>query len=931
MRKQQAYLIDVNGTLLDSGCLSDGYWALVKVLSLDENSGLATIESVNKKRNLIKAPKLKLLESVVSDGDQTEIISIDRLRPIDQKNTGIPYYAEIFTTKNGVMSQPVSKSKSWQDIMSLQRRVLRLAAFGKHTIIQVPAIKPITEPDQSFPGVCFQENGSVIIDNTPAFHVEQSHKPAQSHQGPLIPEEYYLKLFSKWDGCSLESMVVSMKLAADLYQDVFQTSDQTNWEKAASLWLETRFNPETYGQSGKLDAVREAAKKEGALTVEMSWDVNCDMDMHCYFLNESGKLHFIYWEYPRYCVKCDVLFSGGGCKCGKEYEIYLCLDHTSGPATELITVGRDVKGHGIFGAHVYDVEGVSRNDKFKVSGCIRASNGGVSHSPSLTFQGSQNKSTKQLVFDGSVDNPNDHGFSDKSFDQHARKTLLDGGGILFPDPLDKPFGKVDVSNEEREERNELLKTSGYENVTISPSTPPVNTLVWQAGVGAMSEKCPRNLAQLKELPISINNPAVQPAMFGQVNLPDDKKSSQIFVLVSPGETVSGSDTRPMPEGGTINATRSGSTFEEQIFSHLFQNYPMLQVDKIFLVKNCFFCTFVVYKEASEEQKSNLSMFMGQELKVSPKVDSKIVADKKLRHAFGSHKFPVVNEKELLTIGISIQPGWKIPIGQPDSKKFIPGPPKLNVQTPWYKTATAADGFNEAIADAPARVPIMEKMAKICTDQKVVAFFSTFSDPTYPEKTDGMARVLLNCQKQLAALEVPKNKNEMKSYCQKIWNDGKDPNMSLWDADPEVKELIESASRMPATEGRKQVFTTRMINTALKPMEIREREKRKQEQVDRDLKEKKSKHQEELIRQEERIKARIQSTLALQLEQPRSAQGGQICAVCMTQTVEMTFNCGHASTCMTCSDNLDTCPICRANITSRNRLYLAGLEPEKMET
>ena len=46
---------------------------------------------------------------------------------------------------------------------------------------------------------------------------------------------------------------------------------------------------------------------------------------------------------------------------------------------------------------------------------------------------------------------------------------------------------VDVSNEEREERNELLRISGYKNVTISPSTPPVNTLVWQAGVGTMSE------------------------------------------------------------------------------------------------------------------------------------------------------------------------------------------------------------------------------------------------------------------------------------------------------------------------------------------------------------------------------------------------------------------------------------------------------------
>ena len=907
MRKQQAYLIDSSGTLLDSGCLSDGYWALVKVVSLDENSGLATIESV------------------VSDEAQIEIISSDTLRPIDPKITGIPYYAEIFTTKNGVMSQPVSKSKSWQDIMSLQRRVLRLAAFGKHTIIQVPAMKPITGPDQSFPGVCFQENGSVIIDNIPAFHVEQSYKPAQSHQGLLIPEEYYLKLFAIWDGSSLESMVVSMKLAADLYQDVFQTSDQTIWGNAASVWLETRFNPETYGQSGKLDAVREAAKKEGALTVEMSWDVNCDMDMHCYFLNESGNLHFIYYEFPKYCVKCDVLFAGGGCKCGKEYEIHLCLDHTSGPATELITVGRDVKGRAIFGAHVYDIEGVQRNDKFKVSGCIRASNGGVSQSPSLTFQGNHNKSTKQLVFDGSVDNPNDHGFSEKSFDQHARKTLRDGGGILFPDPLDKPFGKVDVSNEEREERNELLRISGYNNVTISPSTPPVSTLVWQAGVGAMSESCPSNLAHLKDLPISINNPAVQPAMFGQVNLPDDKKSSQIFVLVSPGETVSGTDIRPMPEGGTINATRGGSTFEQQIFSHLFQNYPILQVDKIFLFKNCFYCTFVVFHEPTNEQKSNLSMHMGLELKVSPKVDLKILNDKKLRHAFGSCKFPVMNKEELLTIGMSVQPGWKIRIGHQDSEIFLEGPPKLDGGEPWYESPTATDIFNEAIVDAPLRGILMDKITKICMNQKAIEFFSTFIHPTYPDKTNGMAKVLMNRQKQLAALEIPKNKDEMKSYCQKIWNDGKDSNLMLWVADPEVKEIIESAAKMPATEGRKQIFTDLMVSTALKPLEIRQREKRKQEQIENDLKEKKTIHQEEIFCQEVRIKARVQSALAVQLENTKSAQGGQICAVCMNQTVEITFNCGHAATCTNCSESLDTCPICRSNITTRNRLYLSGID------
>ena len=147
----------------------------------------------------------------------------------------------------------------------------------------------------------------MIIDNYPESHAEQSYKPAQSPQGPLIPEEYYLRLFSIWDGSSLASMIASMKLLVDLYEAVIQnSSDQTNWENAASGWLETRFNPETYGQSGKLDDIREAAKKEGALTVEMSWDVNCDMDLHCYFLNESGNLHYIFYQNPKYCAKCDM-------------------------------------------------------------------------------------------------------------------------------------------------------------------------------------------------------------------------------------------------------------------------------------------------------------------------------------------------------------------------------------------------------------------------------------------------------------------------------------------------------------------------------------------------------------------------------------------------------------------------------------------------
>jgi hypothetical protein len=125
----------------------------------------------------------------------------------------------------------------------------------------------------------------------------------------------------------------------------------------------------------------------------------------------------------KYCAKCDVLSRSRNqyCKCGD---------------------------------NVYDSR--RRNDQIKVTGCIRVSNGGESKSTSLTFQAGQSKTTKQLVFDGSVDNPNSHPFGEKTFDQLAKKIPRDGGGIIFPDPVDKPFDKVDVSDKEREERNELL-------------------------------------------------------------------------------------------------------------------------------------------------------------------------------------------------------------------------------------------------------------------------------------------------------------------------------------------------------------------------------------------------------------------------------------------------------------------------------------------
>lgn len=92
--------------------------------------------------------------------------------------------------------------------------------------------------------------------------------------------------------------------------------------------------------------------------------------------------------------------------------------------------------------------------------------------------------------------------------------------------------------------------------------------------------------------------------------------------------------------------------------------------------------------------------------------------------------------------------------------------------------------------------------------------------------------------------------------------------------------------------------------------------------DSDLKEKKTKNQGELSQQERR-EVKLNPAL-LELKKQSSLQGGQTCCVCMTQTIEIIFNCAHAATCEECAKSLSVCPICRADITSRNRIYISGI-------
>ncbi|PKI68368.1 hypothetical protein CRG98_011276 [Punica granatum] len=54
-------------------------------------------------------------------------------------------------------------------------------------------------------------------------------------------------------------------------------------------------------------------------------------------------------------------------------------------------------------------------------------------------------------------------------------------------------------------------------------------------------------------------------------------------------------------------------------------------------------------------------------------------------------------------------------------------------------------------------------------------------------------------------------------------------------------------------------------------------------------------------------------------QSTSTYDNQICPICLTNTKDMAFGCGH-QTCCECGQDLQSCPICRSVIQTRIKLY-----------
>uniref|UniRef100_A0ACD5XL10 Uncharacterized protein n=1 Tax=Avena sativa TaxID=4498 RepID=A0ACD5XL10_AVESA len=75
----------------------------------------------------------------------------------------------------------------------------------------------------------------------------------------------------------------------------------------------------------------------------------------------------------------------------------------------------------------------------------------------------------------------------------------------------------------------------------------------------------------------------------------------------------------------------------------------------------------------------------------------------------------------------------------------------------------------------------------------------------------------------------------------------------------------------------------------------------------------------VLEQDNAAAAHAPSTTSRSTDVSKIASDEQVCPICLTNPKDMAFQCGHL-TCKECGPTLSTCPLCRAPITVRVRLY-----------
>jgi len=692
--------------------------------------------------------------------------------------------------------------------------------------------------------IAYQEKGvtpPLVVKEVKNYHACQVTTEPLQRRGPRLTVEDFLHIFGCCNFANVAAMQGGLRLLDELDTAVvdFPESQQ---RRGIKQLLATRL--QTLGKSQKVDTpggTMKDAEKALSTLVKISWEAKrMDMDIHFHgaVRDPSGgnpTLFTVYYGKLQFCTEC---LSNEKCECSDEYKVMLRCDAQSGPALEIVVIGRAAKLVivGMVSVNLYSVHADSDaeyDDDDSDAECETATvettivdngNGGKLRGTPLSFSGDNEYCSFAVNFDRkSRGNPTEYSSYDAC---HAdlRCRLLAGEGLDFRHCAAPKVAQGCVDEHTQAQRNKLLVDNGWDGVNVVVCAPPEESRVWRKTKNSE----PRMFCR--------NHPVMGPAFFGRVlNVPGVKPGegvAQVFRLPAAGMLcVDGAKRGPMPDGAGGSADAgAGNLFAREFEAYVFPG-DLVEVIAVYLLPappNSAACPIYFAEVATKDGRAMANCDLLRYFQ-NPRGGVNIAdrhggpLPKPLRHAVGAHGFPVNFEKRAGAsvsgrdgvIGFAVQPGWHITAvsGEDLNGPDCPRPP---FRQPWYASVDADARWQEALKEAHKRVPIFKRVQMIASS-KAYDLLTDFADGVDPTVARGLEehfgfslhdaqQLLVLVRTSLAATQQPTSHEEIDQYVVATWDEGLSPNADVvWSKIPAVANLLRIAAVHPPSVPRRRAL------------------------------------------------------------------------------------------------------------------------------
>lgn len=666
--------------------------------------------------------------------------------------------------------------------------------------IILPPTFPIDESalEAEFPVVKFIKGGDfkIIMESGGHAFVKETHPSLEEEKQPRVStfKELILKLFFL-QNADYFSFSSALTLMCDLYKDVvykdvvYKDVVDKDYEivklvKTAISLMASRMDPTTHGVSQKKSQKEGVSELLSAnkFVIQMTWTKGEDLDIHV-INNIRQEIYF------------DNKSLGG---------IKLEYDHQV-PGTEVVSIDPDYQGRFVIIVNTFEgpyVDGVK----------LKITQGRKSIYMTVNLKTKDAQSALCIFPTKKGDVPTIKYGSMDYCRELANKILINGGGNVFPYPIEPDEAQLKFLSEKEEiNRQFLVAKHGLTGATAEVIEYPKETLIWRKGVGATSAKCPTKLQGLTSIHVDISDPSIQPCYYICIMDGHNIIGYQCIQRTPLGRCIDPKIRRSQPKRGELQGTSSGKTFGDE-FGHLklsreFVEY--IDIQQIYLDEKGNLVFYV--GDGNGLDTTSIKETLGNEVTVSPSVINSLkYAPKKDINAINAHpvhlEFPSTGR---LPVYFVIQEGWYVELKNPDNDSTI----DLQITIPKpeipHWTEEKPEDYPKMIENLSVFISRVKKLFKMSLDIRAIKFFEKLSDPTYQQMINKMKDIFRNAKTLVAHNRPIETHTEMTNYCDSIligkWSNIEEVFDPSNDFDAKMINAITVLSSMPLTADRVKYF------------------------------------------------------------------------------------------------------------------------------